>query len=191
MHANTREDIKEAHAGEIVALAGLKNTTTGDTLCDHNNPIILEKMEFPRPVMELVVEAKSKADQDKMSLALSRLVAEDPSLVVSFNSESSQTILKGMGELHLEIIVDRMQREFKVGVNTGSPKVAYREKLAKEIEIDYTHKKQTGGAGQFAHVKLIFTPLEPDSGFQFESKIVGGAIPKEYIPSVQKRHRSS
>jgi elongation factor G len=186
MHANNREDIKEARAGDIVALAGLKNTTTGDTLCDPDHPVILERMEFPKPVIEVAVEPKTSADQEKMGMALARLSAEDPSLHVSSDQETGQTILKGMGELHLEIIVDRMKREFKVDANIGAPQVAYRESITKSAEIDYTHKKQTGGAGQFAKVKMIFEPSEPGQGFVFESKIVGGNVPKEYIPGVQK-----
>jgi elongation factor G len=186
MHANDREDIKTAIAGDIVALAGLKNTTTGDTLSDVDNLIILERMEFPEPVIELAVEPKTTADQEKMGLALSRLAAEDPSFRVASDRETGQTVIKGMGELHLEIIIDRMKREFKVEANVGAPQVAYRETITKSAEIDYTHKKQSGGAGQFARVKLVFEPLEPGSGFQFESKIVGGAIPKEYIPGVEK-----
>lgn len=186
MHANQREDIKEAEAGDIIAIAGLKNTTTGDTLCAAESLIILEKMEFPEPVIELAVEPKSTADQEKMSLALSRLAAEDPSFRVSTDQETGQTVIKGMGELHLEIIIDRMRREFKVEANVGAPQVAYRETITKTTEIDYTHKKQSGGAGQFARVKLVFEPLEPGQGFQFESKIVGGAVPKEYIPGVEK-----
>ena len=186
MHANNREDIKEATAGNIVALAGLKNTTTGDTLSDADFPVILERMEFPEPVIELAVEPKTTADQEKMGMALSRLAAEDPSFRVSSDSETGQTVIKGMGELHLEIIVDRMKREFKVEANVGAPQVAYRETITKSTEIDYTHKKQSGGAGQFARVKIIFEPLEPGSGFQFESKIVGGSIPREYIPGVEK-----
>ena len=186
MHANEREDIKEAVAGDIVALAGLKNTTTGDTLCDIDNQIILERMEFPDPVIELSVEPKSTADQEKMSLALSRLAAEDPSFRVSTNQETGQTVIKGMGELHLEIIVDRMRREFKVEANVGAPQVAYRETITKSCEIDYTHKKQSGGAGQFARVKIIFEPQESGAGFVFESKIIGGAIPREFIPGVEK-----
>jgi elongation factor G len=186
MHANNREDIKEAFAGDIVALAGLKNTTTGDTLSDDNSPVILEKMEFPEPVIELAVEPKTTADQEKMGMALSRLAAEDPSFRVSSDYETGQTVIKGMGELHLEIIIDRMRREFKVEANVGAPQVAYRETITKLAEIDYTHKKQSGGAGQFARVKIIFEPLSPGSGFQFESKIVGGSIPKEYIPGVEK-----
>ncbi|WP_316353954.1 elongation factor G [Candidatus Trichorickettsia mobilis] len=186
MHANDREDVKLAVAGDIVALAGLKYTTTGETLCDVDNQIILERMEFPEPVIELAIEPKSTPDQEKMSLALSRLAAEDPSLRVTSDQETGQTVIKGMGELHLEIIVDRMRREFKVEANVGAPQVAYRETITKVYEIDYTHKKQSGGAGQFARVKIIFEPLEPGSGFVFESKIVGGAIPREFIPGVEK-----
>lgn len=186
MHANEREDIKEAFAGDIVALAGLKNTTTGDTLCDPDKQVILERMEFPEPVIELAVEPKSTADQEKMGMALSRLAAEDPSFRVSTDQESGQTVIKGMGELHLEIMVDRMKREFKVEANIGAPQVAYRETITKPCEIDYTHKKQSGGAGQFARVKIIFEPQEAGTGFTFESKIVGGAIPKEFIPGVEK-----
>ncbi|MFU7500936.1 MAG: elongation factor G [Candidatus Tisiphia sp.] len=186
MHANEREDIKEAFAGDIVALAGLKNTTTGDTLCDPDKQVILERMEFPEPVIELAVEPKSTADQEKMGMALSRLAAEDPSFRVSTDQESGQTVIKGMGELHLEIMVDRMKREFKVEANIGAPQVAYRETITKPCEIDYTHKKQSGGAGQFARVKIIFEPQEAGTGFTFESRIVGGAIPKEFIPGVEK-----
>ncbi|WP_375318744.1 elongation factor G [Candidatus Tisiphia endosymbiont of Oplodontha viridula] len=186
MHANEREDVKEALAGDIVALAGLKNTTTGDTLCGADKQVILERMEFPEPVIELAVEPKSTADQEKMGMALSRLAAEDPSFRVSTDQESGQTVIKGMGELHLEIMVDRMKREFKVEVNVGAPQVAYRETITKKCEIDYTHKKQSGGAGQFARVKIIFEPQEAGEGFIFESKIVGGAIPKEFIPGVEK-----
>ncbi len=186
MHANNREDIKKAVAGDIIAIAGLKNTTTGDTLCDPDHQVILEKMEFPAPVIEVAVEPKTAADQEKMGLALSRLAAEDPSLHVSTNQESGQVVLKGMGELHLEIIIDRMRREFKVEANIGAPQVAYRETITKSTEIDYTHKKQSGGAGQFARIKLVFEPLEVGEGFKFESKIVGGAVPKEYIPGVEK-----
>lgn len=186
MHANSREDIKEARAGDIVALAGLKNTTTGDTLCDPNSQVVLERMEFPEPVIEVAVEPKTTADQEKMSMALARLVAEDPSLRVSTDEETGQTVLKGMGELHLEIIVDRMKREFKVEASVGAPQVAYRETITKAYTVDYTHKKQTGGAGQFAKVKITFEPAEPGTGFTFESKIVGGNVPREYIPGVQK-----
>lgn len=186
MQADQREDVKYAGAGDIIAIAGLKSTTTGDTLCDPNSPIILERMDFPEPVIEVAVEPKTTADQERMGIALSRLAAEDPSLRVSSDEESGQTILKGMGELHLEIIVDRMKREFKVEANIGAPQVAYRETITQPFEVDYTHKKQSGGAGQFARVKLAFEPLEPGEGFQFESKIVGGAVPKEYIPGVEK-----
>ncbi|AQX18177.1 MULTISPECIES: elongation factor G [unclassified Bartonella] len=185
MHSNSREDIEEAFAGDIVALAGLKETTTGDTLCDPLKPVILERMEFPEPVIEIAIEPKTKADQEKMGLALSRLAAEDPSFRVKSDEESGQTIIAGMGELHLDIIVDRMRREFKVEANVGQPQVAYRESITKVAEIDYTHKKQSGGAGQFARVKIIFEPHDGDD-FVFESKIVGGAVPKEYIPGVQK-----
>jgi elongation factor G len=186
MHANHREDIKEARAGDIVALAGLKGTTTGDTLCDPANPIVLERMKFPEPVIEVAVEPKSKADQEKMGVALNRLAQEDPSFRVSSDQESGQTIIKGMGELHLEIIVDRMRREFKVEANVGQPQVAYRESITKKIEWDYTHKKQTGGSGQYAKVKIRFEPGEPGSGFVFENDVVGGAVPKEFIPGVEK-----
>ncbi len=186
MHANDREDLKVARAGDIVALAGMKNTTTGDTLCDASNPVILERMEFPDPVIEIAVELKTKADQEKMATALQRLAQEDPSFRVSSDEESGQTILKGMGELHLEILVDRMKREFKVEGNVGAPQVAYREKITKSVTIDYTHKKQTGGSGQFARVKIEFEPLEAGSGFEFESSIVGGSVPREFIPGVEK-----
>lgn len=186
MHANTREDIKEAYAGDIVAVCGLKTTTTGDTLCDSIKPIVLERMEFPEPVISVAVEPKTKADQEKMGLALARLASEDPSLQVSSDVESGQTVLKGMGELHLEIIVDRMLREFKVDANVGAPQVAYRETITKAGEIDYTHKKQSGGSGQFARVKIKFEPREAGAGYIFSNKIVGGAVPKEYIPGVNK-----
>jgi elongation factor G len=186
MHANSREDIKEARAGDIVALAGLKATTTGDTLCDPAHPIVLERMEFPDPVIEVAVEPKSKSDQEKMGVALHRLAQEDPSFRVAVDHESGQTIIKGMGELHLEIIVDRMKREFKVEANVGAPQVAYRETITKVKEHDYTHKKQTGGSGQFAKVKIRFEPLAPGSGFEFENDVVGGTVPKEYIPGVEK-----
>lgn len=185
MHSNSREDIDEAFAGDIVALASLKETTTGDTLCDPLKPVILERMEFPEPVIEIAIEPKTKADQEKMGLALNRLAAEDPSFRVKSDEESGQTIIAGMGELHLDIIVDRMRREFKVEANIGQPQVAYRETITKAAEVDYTHKKQSGGSGQFARVKIIFEPHEGD-GFIFESKIVGGSVPKEYIPGVQK-----
>jgi elongation factor G len=186
MHANHREDIKEARAGDIVALAGLKATTTGDTLCDPANPIILERMEFPEPVIEVAVEPKTKGDQEKMGMALNRLAQEDPSFRVSSDAESGQTIIKGMGELHLEIIVDRMKREFKVEANVGAPQVAYRETISKKIEQDYTHKKQTGGSGQFARVKIRFEPLPPGGGFEFENDVVGGSVPREFVPGVEK-----
>ncbi len=186
MHANNREDIKEAFAGDIIALAGLKNTTTGDTLTEEGSAIVLERMEFPEPVIEVAVEPKTTADQEKMGMALARLAAEDPSLRMKVDHESGQTVLAGMGELHLEIIVDRMRREFKVEANVGAPQVAYREAISKSYEIDYTHKKQSGGAGQFAKVKILFAPLQPGEGFVFESKVVGGNVPKEYIPAVQK-----
>lgn len=187
MHSNNREDIKEAYAGDIVALAGLKETRTGDTLCDPlKSPVILERMEFPAPVIEIAVEPKSKADQEKLGVALQKLAAEDPSFTVSTDHESGQTILKGMGELHLDIKIDILKRTYKVEANIGAPQVAYRESLSKKAEIDYTHKKQTGGTGQFARVKLVFEPGEPGTGFVFESAIVGGAVPKEYIPGVVK-----
>jgi len=186
MHANHREDIKEARAGDIVALAGLKNVTTGDTLCDPAKPIILEKMEFPDPVIEMSVEPKTKADHDKLSAALARLAQEDPSFKVSTDQESGQTILKGMGELHLDIIVDRMRREFNVDANVGAPQVAYRETISQSYDCDYTHKKQTGGSGQYARIKVLFERGEPGSGYSFENKIVGGSVPREYIPGVEK-----
>ncbi|MCW5699767.1 MAG: elongation factor G [Rhodospirillales bacterium] len=186
MHANSREDIKEARSGDILALAGLKQTTTGDTLCDPKHPVILERMEFPDPVIEVAVEPKTKGDQEKMGIALSRLASEDPSFRVTSDPESGQTVIKGMGELHLEILVDRMKREFKVDANVGAPQVAYRETISRHCEVDYTHKKQTGGAGQFARIELHFDPLPPGSGFQFESSVVGGSVPREYIPGVQK-----
>lgn len=190
MHANKQEEIAEAFAGDIMALAGLKETTTGDTLCDPAHPVVLETMTFPTPVIEIAVEPKSKADQEKMGIALARLAAEDPSFRVETDLESGQTIMKGMGELHLDILVDRMRREFKVEANIGAPQVAYRETISREAEIDYTHKKQTGGTGQFARIKLIITPTEPGEGYSFESKIVGGAVPKEYIPGVEKGIKS-
>lgn len=186
MHANNREDIKEACAGDIVALASLKDTRTGDTLCDPNKAVILEKMEFPEPVIEIAIEPKSKADQEKLGLALSKLANEDPSFRVSTDQESGQTILKGMGELHLDIKVDILRRTYKVEANVGAPQVAYRERISKKVEIDYTHKKQSGGSGQFARVKIIVEPNEPGAGYQFESQIVGGSVPKEYIPGVEK-----
>ncbi|HEY0629675.1 MAG TPA: elongation factor G [Sphingomicrobium sp.] len=191
MHANDREDIQVAYAGDIVALAGLKDTTTGDTLCAINSPIILERMEFPDPVIELSVEPKTKADQEKMGVALNRLAREDPSFRVSTDHESGQTIIKGMGELHLEILVDRMKREFKVEANVGAPQVAYREYLAKPVELTYTHKKQSGGSGQFGEIKIAVAPGERGSGFQFFDEIKGGNVPKEYIPSVEKGLRET
>jgi elongation factor G len=186
MHANNREDIKEARAGDIVALAGLKTVTTGDTLCSPDFPVILEKMDFPDPVIELAIEPKSKADQEKLGQALGRLVQEDPTFRVSTDQETGQTVIKGMGELHLEIKVDILKRTYKVDANVGAPQVAYRETLGRKAEIDYTHKKQSGGSGQFARIKLVFEPGEPGSGYSFESKIVGGSVPKEYIPGVEK-----
>ena len=191
MHANHREDLKEARAGDIVALAGLKNTTTGDTLSDPAHAVVLERMDFPDPVIEIAVEPKTKGDQEKMSQALARLATEDPSFRVTVDHESGQTVIKGMGELHLEIIVDRMKREFKVDANVGVPQVAYRETITRTAEVDYTHKKQTGGAGQFARVKLRFEPLPPGSGFVFENAVVGGTVPKEYVPGVEKGLKAS
>jgi elongation factor G len=186
MHANHREEIEEALAGDIVAIAGLKDVTTGETLCDPKAPIILERMEFPDPVIEVAVEPKSKADQEKMGQALGRLAQEDPSFQVQTDVESGQTVIKGMGELHLDILVDRLKREFKVDANVGAPQVAYRETIAQRAEIDHTHKKQTGGAGQFARVKIVFEPLEAGEGFQFENATVGGSVPKDYIPGVER-----
>src|SRR5690606_32936355 len=186
MHSNSRSEIEEAYAGDILALAGLKETTTGDTLCDPANPVVLETMSFPEPVIEIAVEPKTKADQEKMGQALARLAAEDPSFRVETDRESGQTIMKGMGELHLDILVDRMKREFKVEANIGAPQVAYRETISRKAEIDYTHKKQTGGSGQFARVKLEIEPTAPGEGYSFESRIVGGVVPKEYIPGVEK-----
>ncbi len=191
MHANSREEIKEARAGDIVAFAGLKETTTGDTLCSNDDLVVLERMEFPEPVIEVAVEPKSKADQEKMGLALARLAAEDPSFRVTSDAESGQTVIKGMGELHLEILVDRMKREFKVEANVGAPQVAYRETISKTYEIDYTHKKQTGGSGQFARVKIRFAPAEKGAGFSFENTVIGGTVPKEYVPGVEKGLRSA
>ena len=191
MHSNTREEIKEAKAGDIIALVGMKNVTTGDTLCEPSKPVILEKMEFPDPVIEVAVEPKTKADYEKMGQALNRLAQEDPSFKVTTDEESGQTIIKGMGELHLEILVDRMKREFKVEADVGAPQVAYRETITKEVEVDYTHKKQSGGAGQFARVKMKFKPLERNSGIKFNNTVVGGNIPKEYIPGVEKGIKSA
>jgi len=190
MHSNNREEIEEAFAGDIIALAGLKDTTTGDTLCDVKEPVILETMTFPDPVIEIAVEPKTKNDQEKMSQGLARLAAEDPSFRVETDLESGQTIMKGMGELHLDILVDRLKREFKVEANIGAPQVAYRETIGHEVEHTYTHKKQSGGSGQFGEVKLVITPTEPGEGYSFESKIVGGAVPKEYIPGVEKGIKS-
>ena len=186
MHSNNREEIEEAFAGDIIALAGLKDTTTGDTLCDTKDPVVLETMTFPDPVIEIAVEPKTKGDQEKMSQGLARLAAEDPSFRVETDLESGQTIMKGMGELHLDILVDRLKREFKVEANIGAPQVAYRETIGHEVEHTYTHKKQSGGSGQFAEVKMIISPTEPGEGYSFESRIVGGAVPKEYIPGVEK-----
>ncbi|MBV8791533.1 MAG: elongation factor G, partial [Pseudolabrys sp.] len=186
MHANNREDIKEAYAGDIVALAGLKEARTGDTLCDPTHPVILEKMEFPDPVIEIAIEPKSKADQEKLGVALYKLAAEDPSFRVSTDQESGQTILKGMGELHLDIKVDILKRTYKIDANIGAPQVAFREKVTQRAEVDYTHKKQSGGSGQFARVKIIAEPNEPGKGFTFENEIVGGSVPKEFIPGVEK-----
>ncbi len=191
MHANERKDVDEAFAGDIIALAGMKETTTGDTLCATNSPIILERMEFPEPVIELSVEPKTKADQEKMGIALNRLSAEDPSFRVSTDHESGQTIIKGMGELHLDIIVDRMRREFKVEANVGAPQVAYREYLAREVDVDYTHKKQSGGSGQFGRIKFTVKPGERGTGITFKDEVKGGNIPKEYIPSVEKGMRET
>ncbi|MEM6638197.1 MAG: elongation factor G [Pseudomonadota bacterium] len=190
MHSNNREEIDEAFAGDIIALAGLKETTTGDTLCDAQQPVVLETMTFPDPVIEIAVEPKTKADQEKMSAGLQRLAAEDPSFRVETDIESGQTIMKGMGELHLDILVDRLKREFKVEANIGAPQVAYRETIGHEVEHTYTHKKQSGGSGQFAEVKMIIAPTEPGEGYSFESRIVGGAVPKEYIPGVEKGIKS-
>jgi elongation factor G len=186
MHANSREEISEAYAGDIVALVGLKDTRTGDTLCDVAKPVILERMEFPDPVIEMAIEPKTKGDQEKMALALNKLATEDPSFYVSTDQESGQTIIKGMGELHLDIKVDILKRTHKVEVNVGAPQVAYRETITRRTEIDYTHKKQTGGTGQYARVKLVVEPNEKGKGFEFDNRIVGGVVPKEYIPGVEK-----
>jgi len=190
MHAINREEIDEAWAGDIIALGGLKNTTTGDTLCDPQDPVVLETMTFPEPVIEIAIEPKTKADQEKMGLALARLAAEDPSFRVETDFESGQTIMKGMGELHLDILVDRMRREFKVEANIGAPQVAYRETIGHEVEHTYTHKKQSGGSGQFGEVKLLIQPTEPGEGYSFESRVVGGSVPKEYVPGVEKGIKS-
>jgi elongation factor G len=186
MHANNREDIKEAFAGDIVALAGLKEARTGDTLCDPQKPVILEKMDFPDPVIEIAIEPKSKADQEKLGVALAKLVAEDPSFRVNTDPESGQTIIKGMGELHLDIKVDILKRTYKVDANIGAPQVAYREKITRPATVDYTHKKQTGGHGQYARIKIVAEPSAPGAGFVFEDEIVGGSVPKEFIPAVEK-----
>ena len=185
MHSNDREEIEVAHAGDIVALAGMKDTTTGDTLCDNGSPVVLETMSFPEPVIEIAVEPKSKNDQEKMSQGLARLAAEDPSFQVSSDNESGQTIMRGMGELHLDILVDRLKREFKVEANIGAPQVAYRETITREVEVDYTHKKQSGGSGQFARIKVRFAPLA-EGGFEFTNSVVGGSVPREFIPGVEK-----
>jgi elongation factor G len=186
MHANDREDIKEAYAGDIVALAGLREVRTGDTLCDPQKPVILEKMEFPDPVIEIAIEPKSKADQEKLGVALAKLVAEDPSFRVTTDQESGQTIIKGMGELHLDIKVDILKRTYRVDANIGAPQVAYREKITRKVTKDYTHKKQTGGHGQFARVKIVAEPMPPGTGFEFENEVVGGSVPKEFVPAVEK-----
>ncbi len=190
MHAINREEIDEAFAGDIIALAGLKDTTTGDTLCDPVKPVVLETMTFPEPVIEIAIEPKTKNDQEKMGQGLQRLAAEDPSFRVETDIESGQTIMRGMGELHLDILVDRLKREFKVEANIGAPQVAYRETISRKAEIDYTHKKQTGGSGQFARIKLVIEPTEPGEGYSFESKVVGGSVPKEYVPGVEKGIKS-
>jgi elongation factor G len=190
MHSNDRDEISEAFSGDIIALGGLKDTTTGDTLCAVNDPVVLETMTFPDPVIEIAVEPKTKVDQEKMGLALARLAAEDPSFRVETDFESGQTIMRGMGELHLDILVDRMRREFKVEANIGAPQVAYRETIGHEVEHTYTHKKQSGGSGQFGEVTLVISPTLPGEGYSFESKVVGGSVPKEYIPGVEKGIKS-
>jgi len=186
MHANKREEVKEVSAGDIAAVVGLKNTLTGDTLCDEKNPIILESMEFPEPVMSVAIEPKTKADQDKLSQSLAKLAQEDPSFRVSFNEETGQTIISGMGVLHLEIIVDRLLREFKVGANVGKPQVAYKETIKAGAKAEGKFVRQTGGRGQYGHVYIEIEPLEPGKGFEFVNKIVGGTIPREYVPAVEK-----
>ena len=191
MHANSREDVKEARAGDILALAGLKDTTTGDTLCDASHPVVLERMEFPDPVIEVAVEPKTKVDQEKMATALARLAAEDPSFRVASDPDSGQTVIKGMGELHLEVLVDRMRREFHIEASVGPPQVAYRETISRTAEIDYIHKKQTGGAGQYARVKIRFEPLSQGSGYVFENSVRGGAVPREFVPGVEKGLKGS
>jgi elongation factor G len=191
MHANDREEVKQGRAGDIIALAGLKDTTTGDTLCSLAAPVILEQIEFPEPVIEVAVEPKTKGDQDKMGTALARLAAEDPSFQVTIDPESGQTVIKGMGELHLEVLVDRMKREFQVAANVGAPQVAYRETISRPAEVDYIHRKQTGGAGQFARVKVRFEPLAAGSGLNIESAVRGGSVPREFIPAVEKGLRNA
>jgi elongation factor G len=191
MHANSREDIKEACAGDIVALAGLKGTSTGETLSDPRNPVVLERMEFPEPVIQVAVEPRTKGDQEKMAVGLSRLAAEDPSFRVEVDGESGQTIISGMGELHLEIIVDRLKREFSVDAGVGAPQVAYRETVGRAAEVDYTHRKQTGGSGQYARIKLRIAPLDAGSGIEFKSTVTGGNVPREYIPAVEKGVRNA
>jgi len=186
MHANKREDIKEIHAGDIAAVVGLKSTLTGDTLCNEDHPVILEAMEFPAPVISVAIEPKTKADQEKLSISLSKLAQEDPSFKVSYNEETGQTIISGMGELHLEIIVDRLLREFKVGANVGKPQVAYRETIRKKTKAEGRYIRQSGGRGQYGHVYIEIEPLEPGKNFEFVNKIVGGTIPREYIPAVEK-----
>ena len=186
MHANSREDVKTARTGDIVALAGLKDTVTGETLCDPEQQVILERMEFPDPVIKVAIEPKTKADVDKMSNGLIKLASEDPSFHFSRDDETNQTIIEGMGELHLEIIVDRLKREFKVEANVGAPQVNYRESISKTVEVKFTHKKQSGGQGQFAEIVVKFEPLEPGSGYEFKSEIKGGTVPKEYVPGVVK-----
>ncbi len=186
MHSNKREEIKEIRAGDICATVGLKFTTTGDTLCDEKNPVVLEAMEFPEPVISIAIEPKTKADQDKLSVALGKLASEDPSFRVRVDEETGQTVISGMGELHLEIIVDRLKREFKVEANIGNPQVAYRETFRKAVKTEGKYIKQSGGKGNYGHCWLEMTPLEPGAGFEFENKIVGGAIPKEYIPAIEK-----
>ncbi len=189
MHANKREEVKEVSAGDIAAVVGLKKTLTGDTLCDEKNPIILESIEFPEPVMSVAIEPKTKADQEKLSQSLTKLAQEDPSFKVSYDEETGQTIISGMGELHLEIIVDRLLREFKVSANVGKPQVAYKETIRSSAKAEGKFIKQTGGRGQYGHVFITVEPLESGKGFEFESRIVGGTIPKEYIPAVEKRYK--
>jgi elongation factor G len=191
MHANHREDIEEVYTGEIAAMVGPKNSYTGDTICDPDHPIVLESIRFPEPVIELAVEPKTKADQDKMSIALSRLAEEDPTFRVYTDPETGQTIIKGMGELHLEVILDRMRREYKVEANQGKPQVSYRETITIPVDQETRFVRQTGGKGQYGHVKIRFEPLPPGSGFEFVNAIVGGVIPKEYIPAVEQGLREA